>query len=247
MGAVKPSGRLLVAITGCMALATGAGWWWQNRDVRHFIPDDDSAFVASFPAPPAKDSPATRAELEELLALQASRTPAQVDAARADRKTEVWQFYDALGLDPSHPPDLPKVEKLARLVEDDVRIAVRSAKEHFRRLRPFEIEPRIDNCIDDVRADLSYPSGHAAFGWSMAYLLSRLSPEHRTALEARATSFARQRAVCGVHFPSDLAAGKAAARWLLAEMEKMPEFRAEADAAAAELQAALGKRPGPSN
>jgi acid phosphatase (class A) len=244
---VKPSGRLLVAITGCMALATGAGWWWQDRNVRHFISDDDSAFVASFPPPAAKDSPATRAELDELLALQASRTPAEVEAARADRKTEVWQFYAALGLDPERPPDLPKVETLAGHVEDDVRIAVRSAKEHFRRLRPFEIEPRIDNCIDNVKADLSYPSGHAAFGWSMAYLLARLSPEHLMALEARATAFARQRAVCGVHFQSDLAAGKAAARWLLAEMEKSPEFRAAADAAAAELQAVLSKRPAPSN
>lgn len=242
---MKRSGRLLVAITGCMALATGAGWWWQDRDVRHFIPADDAAFVASFQPPPAKDSPQTRAELDELLAVQASRTPAQAEAARADRKTEVRRFYGALGLDAADPPDLPKTERLAEHVEDDVRIAVRSAKDFFRRLRPFEIEPRIDNCIDNVKADLSYPSGHAAFGWSMAYLLSRLAPERRDALETRATEFARQRMVCGVHYPSDLEAGRLAAQRLLAEMEKNPEFRAEADAAATELRAALKLPPLP--
>jgi acid phosphatase (class A) len=229
----------LVLITGCVAIATGAGWWWQDRETRHFISDDDSAFVASFATPPAQGSSTTRTELDALLALQASRTPAQVEAAQADRKTEVRRFYAALGLDEEDPPDLPKVERLASDVEDDVRIAVRSAKEHFRRLRPFEIEPRIDNCIDNVRADLSYPSGHAAFGWSMAWLLARLVPERRALLEARAEEFARQRAVCGVHFPSDLEAGKQAARQLLAEMEKNSEFRAQADAAAMELRAAL--------
>ena len=245
---MKRSGRWLVAITGCMALATGAGWWWQERETRHFIPPDDTAFVASFASPSAADSPATRAELDELLALQAVRTPEQVKAARTDRKTEVWQFYGALGLDPNDAPDLPKLDRLAEQVEDDVRLAVRSAKEHFRRLRPFEIEPRIDNCIDNVKADLSYPSGHAAFGWSMAYLLSRLVPERRPELEQRAAMFARQRLVCGVHFPSDIEAGRIAALRVLAEMEKNPAFRAAADAAAEELRAALGLPPAtPSN
>jgi acid phosphatase (class A) len=226
-----------------MLVATAANWWWQDRDVRHFISADDQAFIASFSAPPAKDSPATRAELDELLALQAARTQADVDAARADRKTEVWQFYAALGFDPDHPPDLPKVERLAGRVEDDVRLAVRSAKEHFRRLRPFEVEPRIENCIDNVRADLSYPSGHSAFGWSMAYLLARLAPDRKAALEARAAEFARQRLVCGVHFPSDIAAGQQAARRLLAEMDGNPGFRAQLADAAAELRAARAALP----
>jgi acid phosphatase (class A) len=128
-------------------------------------------------------------------------------------------------------------------VEDDVRLAVRALKEHFRRLRPFKIEPRLENCIDDVRADLSYPSGHAAYAYAMAYLLSELVPERRAALEARAAQFARQRLVCGVHFPSDLDAGKLAARELFTRMEKNPAFRAEADAAAIELRAALGLPP----
>jgi acid phosphatase (class A) len=242
---MRASGRLLTAMTGGLALATGAGWWWQEREVRHFIPPDDRAFVAAFAPPPARNSPATRAELEELLALQAARTPAEVAAARADRKTEIRRFYGALGLDADRPPDLPRVERLAEYVEDDVRLAVRSAKEHFRRLRPFEIEPRIDNCIDNVRADLSYPSGHAAYGWSMAYLLARLVPERSRELEARAAEFARQRALCGVHFPSDLAAGQQAARALLARMDGNPEFRAAAAAAAIELRTALGLPPLP--
>jgi acid phosphatase (class A) len=75
----------------------------------------------------------------------------------------------------------------------------------------------------------------------MAYLLTDLAPQRREALEARATEFARQRMVCGVHFPSDLAAGRSAAEKLLNEMRSNPEYQREAAAAAAELRAALGE------
>jgi acid phosphatase (class A) len=239
---MRPSARWLVPVTGMLALATGAQWW-QQRDRTHFIAPDQSAFAANFVAPPARDSADARAELEQLLALQAARTEAQVRAARADRKTEVVRFYDALGLDASDPPDLPRVERLAERVEDDVRLAVRAAKEHFRRLRPFEIEPRIDNCIADVKADLSYPSGHAAYGWAMAGMLSDLVPERRAELEARAEQFARQRLVCGVHFPSDLAAGRRAAELVLRTIRAQPEYSIEATQAAKELRRALRLPP----
>ena len=233
-------------LTGGIALAAAAlAWWRLDADRTHFLPPEDSAFVASFTAPTAPDSPETRAELDELLKLQSTRTDADISAARADRKTEVRRFYAALGFDARQVPDLPRLERLAERVEDDVRIHVRHAKDHFRRLRPYEIEPRLQPCIDDVRGDLSYPSGHAAFAYSMYMLLAMMVPEREEQLESRAIQFARQRMVCGVHFPSDLAAGDRAARELLRGMTAVPEFKQEFAAAAAELRAALKLPPLP--
>jgi acid phosphatase (class A) len=188
-------------------------------------------------------SPVTRAELEQLLGLQAARTPSQMAAARADRKTEIEQFYEALGFEPESDPELPALQKLAGRVEDDVRLHVRAAKKRFRRLRPYEIESRLDPCIDDVRDDLSYPSGHAAFAWAMFYLLEEMVPERRTALQARAAEFARQRMICGVHFPSDLEAGREAAGRLMDSMARIPKFREDLHAAAVELRTALRLPP----
>lgn len=218
-------------------LAAGA-WRWHDQHAARFVSADAAPFVALFEAPPAVDSAQTRAELAVLLAMQARRTPAEVAAARADRKTEVSRFYGALGL-PDDAIKLPRLERLAQRVEDDVRIRVRAVKDHFRRLRPPEIEPRLEPCIADVKRDLSYPSGHAAYGWSMAYLLSEVAPERRAALEARAEDYGRQRLVCGVHFPSDVAVGKLAARRLLDEMNRSAEFQGEVALAAEEYQSAL--------
>jgi acid phosphatase (class A) len=223
-----------------LALLAAGGWWWHDDHATRFLSGETREFVATFAPPPAADSPQTRRELDELLALQAARTDTEVAAAQADRKTEISRFYAAIGLDMEDPPALPRVERLARHVEDDVRIYVRAVKDHFRRLRPYEIEPRLAPCIDDVRRDLSYPSGHAAFAWAMAGMLTDLAPERRAALEARAAEFARQRMVCGVHFPSDLAAGKQAAERVLGMIRMTMEYSVEAAGASVELREALG-------
>jgi acid phosphatase (class A) len=233
--------RKLLAGVVAFAVAAAGAWHWHDDHTTRFLPDDTAAFIATFPAPPARDSAQTRTELDHLLALQRSRTAGQVSAAQRDRKTEIARFYGALGLDTKSR--LPRVESLAQGVEDDVRQYVRAAKDHFRRLRPFVIDARLDPCLNNVKADLSFPSGHAAYAWSMAYLLAAMVPERRAALEARATEFARQRMVCGVHFPSDLAAGQQAARWLLREMASHREFLAQGAEATAELRARLGLPP----
>jgi acid phosphatase (class A) len=196
-------------------------------------------FVALFVAPPAAHSLQTRQELDQLLAIQERRTQAEVDAARADRKTEVWQFAGSLGLTPQQVKDLKALGDLAEQVEDDVRPYVRAAKHRFLRLRPYEVEPRIEPCIEDVRGDLSYPSGHATYGYVMAYLLSDMIPGRRPQLIARAQEFARQRAVCGVHFPSDLEAGRIGAAWLTQRFLASQEYQASSAGARREVRAAV--------
>lgn len=238
----RPRRALLVTVLAIGAIVAG---FLVNElnDGPHFLNGDVNTFAASFDPPTAPDSPATRTELDALLAIQAARTRDQTESARADRKTEIYQFYAVLGLPPEHSSELREVRRLAERVEDDVRVHVRAVKERFRRLRPYEIEPRLEPCIGDVRGDLSYPSGHAAYGYAMADLLSRMVPERRQDLEARADEFARQRMMCGVHFRSDLEAGRLAAMRLLDEIAATPEFAAELHRATTELRAVLGLPP----
>lgn len=228
----------LLAAIWLTFVASAATWWWQNH-VFHYLPGETQEFVAQFAAPTAPDSAQTRTELAELLELQRTRTPAEVAAAQADRRKDVARFYAALGVDTGHPPKLPQLESLIDDVEHDIGPYVRAAKNKFRRLRPYEIEPKLEPCIGDVKGDVSYPSGHATYGYVLAGLLSQLVPERQPILERRADEFARQRMVCGVHFRSDLEAGRKAAQWLASHLEDEPAYVRDANAAMRELRAAL--------
>lgn len=237
-------GRKWVAGVAVVITVAGGAWWWSGHRPARFLAEDTSAFVAVFPPPPASGSAEERRELDELLVLQRNRTQADVDSARDDRRKDLDRFYGALGFDAGHPPHLPALRSLMEHVEDDVSRYVRAPKRRFARDRPYVIEPAIQPCIGDVASDRSYPSGHATYGYVVAYLLAEMVPERRAELLARAEEFARARAVCGVHFPGDLAAGRLGAEWLARKLLASPDYRAAAAEATAELRAALDETPG---
>jgi acid phosphatase (class A) len=240
---MKFNRRALFTGLAALLVATAGGIAWLGQHTPPYLDGRTDEFIALFPAPPAADSPRTRSELDELLQLQRTRTAAEVAAAQADRKTTLLRFAGALGTDEQSIKSLRRLNRLAQTVEETARPYVRAAKRHFRRLRPSEIEPDITPCIEDVQGDLSYPSGHANYGFLMGHLLSELVPERRVALEARAAEFARQRMVCGVHFPSDIEAGRIAATWLWEALRRNPRFGSDAAGAARELRAALRLGP----
>jgi len=233
--------RLIVGALFLAGIASGSYWWTRQAEF-HYLSGQSAAFVAQFSAPPPADSAAARHELDELLEIQRVRTPDEEAAARADRKKDVSRFYAALGLDPGHPPDFPALRRLTDNAEADIGPYVKAVKEKYRRLRPYEIEPKLKPCIGDVQGDLSYPSGHATYGYLMGRLLSALVPERQPELMKRADRFARQRMVCGVHFRSDLEAGQRAADYLFARMQESPDYQRDAGAARQELRAALQLR-----
>ena len=72
----------------------------------------------------------------------------------------------------------------------------------------------------------SYTWPAAAYAWTAAYLLADMIPGRRSALLARAAEFSQQRSVCGVHYRSDLEAGRLAGEWLAHRF--LQEFRAAA-------------------
>jgi acid phosphatase (class A) len=189
--------------------------------------------------PPPDNSPMTRQELDQLLSMQQNRTDETVKAAQEDAHKDVSRFYEALGLDAAHPPDLPHLESLTEAVDKDVGRYVNAAKEHFARARPFTREPALKPCISGVENNNSFPSGHATYGYVMAYLLMDMVPERRDALLRRAGTFAEARAICGVHYPSDLLAGRQAGVWLSQRILADPGYLKAATDARRELRAAL--------
>ena len=68
-------------------------------------------------------------------------------------------------------------------------------------------------------------------------------PEKRSELFSRGWEFGENRLNLGIHFPSDIEAGRIAATAVIAVMMQNPAFKADLAAAKAEVRAALGLSP----
>ncbi len=192
------------------------------------------------PPPPASGSPQERAELDQLLRIQADRTSAEVNRARADAQVTVFRFADALG-NPSGfmPENLPLTVKLFQDIDRDEAHVLGAAKHEFARPRPFIVEPRLNPVIERPLSS-SYPSGHSTWAYMTGLVLADMVPERRVQILDRAAEFAHNRSVAGVHYPSDVEAGRLAGTALAALLFDCPPFERDEAAARAELRKALG-------
>ncbi len=192
------------------------------------------------PPPPSAGSPQERAELDELLRIQAHRTSAQAERARKDAKIDLMAFAAALGR-PTGLTDasLPLTGALFRHLQTDEFAILDPAKREFARPRPFSVEPRLHPVISRPRS-LSYPSGHSTWAYTTALVLADMVPERRRELLARAAEFAHDRNVAGVHYPSDVDAGRLAGTALAAMLFTCRPFETEEADARTELRRTLG-------
>jgi acid phosphatase (class A) len=69
-------------------------------------------------------------------------------------------------------------------------------------------------------------------------VLEALLPSKADAIRARADDYAYSRLVCGVHYRSDIEAGRILGTWIGRSMLASSAFKPQLEAAQAELQAA---------
>jgi len=199
------------------------------------------------PPAPANDSATTRADLEEMLKVQQTRSATQSERARADVPATIYRLADALGNPAAfNAKSLPLTDAMFRKVLASELAVVGAAKSRFSRPRPFLLEPKLEPLIDKP-SDGSYPSGHSSWARAVALVLADMVPERRAQILARADEYAYNRVVVGVHYPSDVAAGKLAGTAIAAALWVSPNFRADLAAATTELRRALNLPASPSD
>ncbi len=98
-----------------------------------------------------------------------------------------------------------------------------SFKFKFNRARPVALDSNVKNLENTMWP--AYPSGHATFSYTNAFLLEELFPENKDVIYEDAYQCAHSREVLGVHFPSDSESGRLLARQLINEMLKSEKFR----------------------
>ena len=138
----------------------------------------------------------------------------------------------------------PHLNMLLRRSLTDAGLATYAAKDHYQRQRPFVrfAEPTCSPQDEAALAkDGSYPSGHASLGWAWGLVLTEVAPERAQTLLERAYAFGQSRAICGVHWQSDVDAGRLVAAATVARLQSSADFRAQLALARAEVMAARAK------
>lgn len=188
--------------------------------------------------PPAQDSAQTKAELEELLKLQNSRSPQMIAAAVADTDESGFAFADVMG--PAFTADkLPLTAALLARVHDEEGNLTDPAKDYYHRPRPYLFDTRVQPCVKKSKS-FSYPSGHATGGTAMSVILANMVPEKKEAILARGLVYAENRLVGGAHYRSDIVAGQRAGVLLAAKLLDQKDFKKDYKKARQELRNALG-------
>ncbi|MBU9856251.1 acid phosphatase [Rahnella bonaserana] len=207
-------------------------------EAKPFITSQELDLTQYLPAPPADDSAQTKAELKELLQIQATRTPEQEKAAIADAEENVWRFANVMGPD-FDAAKLPKTAALFDRIVATEDVVDDHAKKAFNRPRPYMLDEQIHPLLKKSKSG-SWPSGHSTIGYLMATVLGEMVPEKRNELFTRAAGYAENRLVAGFHYRSDTVMSRTGAALIAQKMEEQPDFKTEFDAAKAELRAQLG-------
>lgn len=208
------------------------------EEAKPFITAKDLDITQILPPPPANDSTQTKNELAEVLTLQVTRTPEQVARAQADAEENVWRFADVMG--PAFTKDaLPKTAAFFDRVVATEGAITDPAKDSWKRPRPHMLSDLVKPVVK-LSSSGSYPSGHTTVGTLMGIVLSNMVPEKRAAIMARAWEYGNNRVVAGIHYRSDIEAGRISGSLTAAKAMEQADFRAEFDAAKAELRAKLG-------
>lgn len=195
--------------------------------------------IAILPAPPTAGGPEAAADLETTYRVYHAGTDEERAKGLDEVKLTIFHFAPAIG--PWFQRGrFPKTEALFREVEAETKAVTNAGKKHWQRLRPYHADPaRFPNAIErEPSTDYSYPSGHSTRGTVYSLLLAELFPEKREALVAKGRETGWLRVIGGVHYPTDIYAGRVLGQALAAAFLKNEAFQHDLAAARAELAAA---------
>lgn len=206
--------------------------------------------LALLPPPPeqgsaafARDEEASRAAQRQPGSPRYVQAASDADLAFAHLSNV---FSCAVGIKPD-PKTTPALYRLLQKAMIDVGLSTYKAKNHYQRMRPFVAHGQ-STCYpkDDamLRTDGSYPSGHSAIGWGWALTLTEVQPDRANEILQRGRDFGQSRVICQAHWQSDVDAGRVIAAATVAGLHADPAFRADVEAAKAEIANAVKADPG---
>jgi acid phosphatase (class A) len=216
-----------------------------------YLSPADEAVLPSLIKLPANSSGQTRAELDYLLKLQNTRTKQEIERAEYIANIGSWpnisnptdpdyvenrqNLYYILNIATGQQHDFknyPATTALLLNCIQDIRVAEFRLKQHFKRPRPYHLEPALKP-LTRINSP-AFPSGHSLWAYTEAYIFGELFPEKRQDFIKAAAEVRWSRELMGIHYPSDNEASRVIGWHLLKYWYKNPVFIADLNHAKAE-------------
>jgi acid phosphatase (class A) len=201
------------------------------------------ALADAVPPPPVAGSPtdlADKARSNQFKALEDGDRWLLATAHAELRPPLALQHFDcALGVRLGSAAT-PSLNKLMQKLFDDADAAAELVKARGFRARPVGDDPERRPCqrvSEAGRKTASYPSGSSTVATVYGEAFAALDPQRATEARRIAHEMGLSRLVCGMHYPSDVAAGEVLGKAVFEAAATRPGFEADLAAARAELTA----------
>ena len=227
------TGAALAAAIGCAATA--------DTQLHGYLPPGAIDGVRVIGPPPLEGSNQERADRATYLETRALAGSPRW--ARAIKDDDLWdggavsRLSCVMGVRLA-AQTTPRTYRVLQQIELDVRTVGLQPKKAFNRTRPF-MDNDLPICIargDWMKGNASYPSGHSMTGWAWGLVLSELAPDKTGPLMEAGGAIGDSRFICGVHYRSDVEAGRRLGAAMVARLHADAEFQKDLAAARQELR-----------
>lgn len=240
---------LSLTVLGCSSNGDDPGVQ-KKTSVGYLAGSDYPDGLLVLPEPPKRGS--LRQQVDDAVyqeSLKYRGTPQWAEAARAEQQKTGFMleyFSQAMGftLSKTATPDTYALFK--GLEKGGIKQSIDRVKDHYKRTRPYAVfKQHTCSTVEQEQKkldDYSFPSSHATRGWLWALILSELNPARQNELLSRGYQYGQNRVICGIHWQSDVDAGRFIASYLLSRLHADPKFRERLARARVEIQSLL--KPG---
>lgn len=209
------------------------------NDAQPFLTGKQVELARLLPPPPAAGSDKDKAEMAEVVTLDHTRTPERAAQATADSKEDVFAMYGSVMGPKFTAATMPNVAAFFARLNKTEDVITEDAKNAFARPRPYVANSDLKPVAPKSKS-FSYPSGHATSSAMIGIVLANMVPERKAAIFARMDDYAESRVIAGVHYRTDIVAGRQSGVAVDAVLFDDKTFLAAYTPIRAELRKALG-------
>lgn len=204
---------------------------------KSYLPEKTPDAISLLAPPPLPDSAEQAADITSVVAVHKAATPADIATANSERRIYVFTFTPAIGTF-FQSNSLPKSAAFFQRLHNDIQRVVDLGKEHWKRPRPFVVEPAL--AVGEPETTFSYPSGHSTKATVYALVLAEIFPDKREKILAAGRTLGWHRVQLAVHYPTDIYAGRVLGQAIVRELKKNSAF--EKDLAGVKKEIAAAQR-----